>query len=241
MTWIRALPMCVSVLAIIGCSTKTAEPREDQAKREQLAEEKTQADYENAIQDLVSRHGAVRDWEKSVGPKPFTIELQRALVPASGSAVLVRAELSDIAFSQTENRYIATFAIGLLSRLQLILSSVPSEDSQPPERTPSSLTPIDLIYRLECAEEDADRLLAAQQSSNGTREFALVARIASVQKIGFKIDIDESDGSSELTVEHPDQFLARGSLLDFIEAPSMAWEFPDKPFRLPAPLRPPPD
>jgi hypothetical protein len=190
--------MCLSILSVLGCGRATDET--EHRSKVELERQKAEAEFDKALEDLATRYGAIRDWDKVLTKElAFTLELQRALRALDGQPVVVRTALADLA-QRDRDRYVATF----------IFSPWWAVD------------PANLTYVLATTESDAERLLALDRSSHDHPECAIIARVDSVHKVGLRIDSEidsRDDESSRVTIEHPDQFIVSGTLIDFIQAP----------------------
>jgi len=151
---------------------------------------------------MAARLDAVQNWAESfTADEPaFTIELQEALVGDGRRPVLVVSWLTDVL--RRDNHHLARF--------RLYNIAVPTYPYN-----------LDVIFELECTEDQASRLLGGPRKWLGPA-LAVVAQISDVRKAAISIEpwasgVDPQD--TRIEIGAPDLFLATGTILDLMGYP----------------------
>ena len=150
-----------------------------------------------AVSEMVARCDARVAWEDSLGIAPaesfYTIELQNAMIGTR--PLLVYAFVLDVARTNDH----------LLVKLEPQGWDGPGDYVQ---------------YYINAEEGHVTRLLAPPNSERWKSGIAAVIRVLSVERVAFEAwanTADSSEESRQISISNcPDQFVARGSLIDFV-------------------------
>ena len=146
-----------------------------------------------SVQDMVTKHNAVTDWQGSLekdGIEPtFTIEFQDTLIRKDSRPLVFVAAVEDIV--RDSNSYTAHFH----NRFDLLLSA-------------------DVHFVLDCTPEQVQEIM--KQSNSVFENYAVVAHVTSVRKIRYRV---VADGDEDVRIDSSlisNVFEATGRCLDLI-------------------------
>ena len=186
---LSCLIVCILSLSVFCVSCKP-KPNEQAKADADLA-----ADKED-VAGLAKRHDVFLGWHTNLQRRgasaPFTYDVTKALMPTSGSPVLLLMNLDDV--RESEGLLHATFSSHYMSSgfFQLVL-------------------------KLECGGGQGAALLADDRSSC-ERSYAIVAKLSAVSRPAFTLEgtMSGEDASIEVRSES-DVFVAKGRCMDLVK------------------------
>ena len=177
---------------------RTAEGAERARKQSEFAKEEARL-----REQLESRHGKLRVLASAIRADAYTYELQQFVKESRDRSILFRGILVDV--EKTDGGTIAEF------------SSVLGEEF--------TVNPTVIIFRLKVKDEQLPGLLQGERPEPILQylrlsTYTVVARIDSVSRIRryqFESKGSKEEAGTEVDVEVPQRFLARGSLLEAVK------------------------
>ena len=192
------LVMIVVAITLSSCDSDSSEEAAQEERKHKIAEE---------VQELCSKHNAVKDWKQRIGKKDFgehiyTIEIEDALIGTDGRPILLTASIHDIV--RESDKYLVYFSRG--SILSFFLASASDLDF---------LLSFDVHFVLECTADQVKEII--HNPAAMLDYYAVIAQISKVEKVRFKLE--GKYGSNEdvtVNLETADVFIAKGKCLDLL-------------------------
>ena len=207
--YFKRIMLCIllpGVCLLSSCGPTYKERQEaEKAKRIQKQSEIEKEEAE-LLSRLESRHGKLRVFASMIRAEAFTYELQQFFNENRDTNILFKAQLDDI--ENIDGGVIAEF------------SSVLGEDP--------SISATVIIFRLKVKEEQLPDLLQSERVEKYLQSlrffleptYTVVAKIDSISRLRryeFESRGTKEEPSSEIDVDVPLRFLARGSLLEAVK------------------------
>jgi hypothetical protein len=163
--------------------TKSTEPKSmEQARKESI---------HKAIIELADSYNAVVNWREPLRIKPFTIEVEGALLRKDNRPVLFLATVEDV--ERKENKYLVRFVTDNLDVLPVLAM---------------------FEFVLDCNDEQTKKI--TQQQIEFWERYAVVAEIQKVRKVIFGLKADNYTEEPEISIDTQDVFVATGKCLDLL-------------------------